>query len=193
MADSISDGQRESFEREALPHLDAVYRRALRLTNSAADADDLVQETMMRAYRFWHQYQPGTNAKAWLLTILRTTFINEYRHRTRRRETFEREVEPFIATDDTVETDPENDFFDGLVDDEVTRAVAALPPAYREVVELTDVEGMRYEESARILGVPVGTIKSRLFRARRILRAQLLRYAVSTGWVEPPTDVVPAL
>ena len=93
----------------------------------------------------------------------------------------------------TLVFDHENDFFDGLVDDEVTRAVAALPPAYREVVELTDVEGMRYEESARILGVPVGTIKSRLFRARRILRAQLLRYAVSTGWVEPPTDVVTAL
>ncbi len=94
MADSISDGQRESFEREALPHLDAVYRRALRLTDNAADADDLVQETMMKAYRVWHQYEPNTNAKAWLLTILRTTFINQYRHQTRRRETFEREVEP---------------------------------------------------------------------------------------------------
>jgi RNA polymerase sigma-70 factor (ECF subfamily) len=183
MVHSISAGQRERFEREALPHLDAVYRRALRLTDSAADADDLVQETMLRAYRFWHQFQPGTNAKAWLLTILRTTFINEYRHRTRRRETFAREVEPFIAADDTVEADPERAFFDGIVDDEVTRAVAALPPGYRDVVELTDVEGMRYEESARILGVPVGTIKSRLFRARRILRAQLQRYAVSTGWV----------
>jgi RNA polymerase sigma-70 factor, ECF subfamily len=188
MADSISDGQRESFEREALPHLDAVYRRALRLTDSAADADDLVQETMLKAYRFWHQFQAGTNAKAWLLTILRTTFINEYRVRTRRRETFEREVEPFIAAHDPVEADPENAFFDGMVDDEVTRAVAALPSAYRDVVELTDVEGMRYEESARILGVPVGTIKSRLFRARKILRAQLLRYAASTGWVGAAAD-----
>ncbi len=188
MADSISDGQRESFEREALPHLDAVYRRALRLTDNAADADDLVQETMMKAYRVWHQFQPGTNAKAWLLTILRTTFINEYRVRTRRRETFEREVEPFIAADDSAEADPENAFFDSMVDDEVTRAVAALPPAYRDVVELTDLEGMRYEESARILGVPVGTIKSRLFRARRILRAQLERYAVSTGWTGGATE-----
>ena len=138
----------------------------------------------MRAYRFWHQYQPGTNAKAWLLTILRTTFINEFRRRTQRRETIAlEEIESFTPADDTEEADPEQAFFDGIVDDEVTRAVAALPPAYRDVVELTDIEGMRYEDSARILGVPVGTIKSRLFRARRILRAQLLRYAVSTGWV----------
>ena len=179
---------RASFEREALPHLDALYRGALRLTGSAADADDLVQETMLKAHRAWHQYRPGSSAKAWLLTILRHAFINDYRRRAARPVTQQLDtIEPFLAVDVGGQADPEGAFFDALVDDEVLRAIATLPVAYREVFVLTDVEGLRYEESARVLAVPVGTIRSRLSRARKILRSRLVRYAEATGWITAPT------
>src|SRR5918996_2467164 len=169
--------RRTAFEREALVHVDVVYRAALRLAGNAADADDLVQTALLNAYRSWHQYRPGTNAKAWLLTILRHAFVNEYRRRTARRETVT------VTVSDRPGPDPEAAFFDGLVDEEVARAIAALPARYREVLVLTDLDGLRYEESSRALGVPVGTVKSRLFRARGILKAQLRRYAADTGWI----------
>src|SRR6267143_481288 len=131
--------KRASFEREALVHLDSLYRVALRLTGSPSDADDLVQVTMLKAYRAWHQFERGTNAKGWLLTILRHAFINEYRRRTRHPETVDIDaIEPFSV----------------------------------------------YEEIARILEVPVGTVKSRLFRARRLLQQKLYDYAVGMGYIK---------
>lgn len=180
------DEKRAGFEREALVHLDALYRVALRLTGNAADADDLVQETMLKAYRAWHQYQPGTNAKGWLLTILRHAFINEYRRRTRHPETVDVDaIEPFAVLDDErQDDDPQGQFFDQIVDDEVLRAIDALPEQFREAVVLSDVEGMSYEEVANILGVPIGTVKSRLFRGRRLLQAKLYEYAVSMGYIK---------
>jgi len=179
------DAKRESFEREALVHLDALYRVALRLTGNAADADDLVQETMLKAYRAWHQYQPGTNAKGWLLTILRHAFINEYRRRVRHPETVDLDaIEPFAVLDERQDDDPQGQFFDRIVDDEVLRAIDALPEQFREAVVLSDVEGMSYEEVARILDVPIGTVKSRLFRGRRLLQAKLYEYAVSMGYIK---------
>jgi RNA polymerase sigma-70 factor (ECF subfamily) len=178
------DEKRESFEREALPHLDALYRAGLRLAGNATDADDLVQETMLKAYQAWDQYRRGTNAKGWLLTILRHAFINEYRRRASRRETLNLDaLEPFAVFEGPQEVDPEGAFFEALVDEDVARAVAALPAAYREVIELTDVEGLKYEETAQVVGVPVGTIKSRLFRARKLLQARLSRYAARIGWI----------
>jgi RNA polymerase sigma-70 factor, ECF subfamily len=180
------DERQASFAREALVHLDAVYRGALRLAGNASDADDLVQETMLRAYRAWDQFRQGTNARGWLMTILRNAFIEEYRRRGARRETLNlEESEAFALSDDFPEADPEHAFFDGLVDDEVLRAIDALPLIYREVVVWTDVEGLPYEEIARLLRVPVGTVKSRVFRARKLLQAQLYRYAVSVGIIEP--------
>ena len=179
------DEKRAGFEREALVHLDALYRVALRLTGNAADADDLVQETMLKAYRAWHQYQPGTNAKGWLLTILRHAFINEYRRRTRHPETVDLDaIEPFAVLDERQDDDPQGQFFDRIVDDEVLRAIDALPEQFREAVVLSDVEGMSYEEVARILDVPVGTVKSRLFRGRRLLQAKLYEYAVGMGYIK---------
>src|SRR5207245_8312291 len=110
------DEKRASFEREALVHLDALYRVALRLTGNAADADDLVQETMLKAYRAWHQYEQGTNAKGWLLTILRHAFINEYRRRTRHPETVDLDaIEPFAVFEDIQEEDPQGRCFDSIV------------------------------------------------------------------------------
>ncbi len=179
------DEKRQSFEREALVHLDALYRVALRLTGNAADADDLVQETMLKAYRAWHQYEQGTNAKGWLLTILRHAFINEYRRRTRHPETVDLDaIEPFAVFEDIQEEDPQGRFFDQIVDDEVLRAIDELPEQFREAIVLSDVEGMSYEEVARILSVPIGTVKSRLFRARRLLQGKLYEYAVGMGYIK---------
>ena len=177
--------RRTAFEKEALVHLDALYRVALRLAGNAADADDLVQETMLKAYRSWDQYQPGTNAKGWLLTILRNSFINEYRRRTRHPETVDVDtIEPFAVFQDIQEEDPQGAFFDKIVDDEVLRAIDGLPEAFRETVVLSDVEGMSYQEIGKILGIPVGTVKSRLFRARQMLQGKLYEYAVGNGYIK---------
>ncbi|HEX4628672.1 MAG TPA: sigma-70 family RNA polymerase sigma factor [Gemmatimonadales bacterium] len=177
--------KRASFEREALVHLDSLYRVALRLTGNAAEADDLVQETMLKAYRAWHQFQQGTNAKGWLLTILRHAFINEYRRRTRHPETVDVDaIEPFSVFEEVQDDDPQGTFFDRIVDDEVLKAIDQLPEQFREAVVLSDVEGLSYEEIARILEVPVGTVKSRLFRARRQLQHKLYDYAVGMGYIK---------
>ncbi|HVH68131.1 MAG TPA: sigma-70 family RNA polymerase sigma factor, partial [Gemmatimonadales bacterium] len=177
--------KRASFEREALVHLDSLYRVALRLTGNSAEADDLVQETMLKAYRAWHQFQQGTNAKGWLLTILRHAFINEYRRRTRHPETVDVDaIEPFSVFEEVQDEDPQGTFFDRIVDDEVLKAIDQLPEQFREAVVLSDVEGLSYEEIARILEVPVGTVKSRLFRARRQLQHKLYDYAVGMGYIK---------
>jgi RNA polymerase sigma-70 factor (ECF subfamily) len=179
------DEKRASFEREALVHLDALYRVAMRLSGNAADADDLVQETMLKAYRAWDQYEKGTNAKGWLLTILRHAFINEYRRRTRHPENVDLDtIEPFAAFGGIQDEDPQGAFFDRIVDDEVLREIDKLPEAFRETLVLSDVEGMSYQEIAKILEIPVGTVKSRLFRARKVLQARLYDYAVSMGYIK---------
>jgi RNA polymerase sigma-70 factor (ECF subfamily) len=175
---------REGFEREALVHLDAVYRTALRLAGDPTDAQDLVQETMLKAFRAWRQYRPGTNAKAWLLTILRNTFVNQYRRRKLRPASVDvGEIEPFTVFREVQDADPERTFFDRLVDDDVLRAIDGLPEDFREVLVLSDVEGLTYAEIAHAIGAPVGTVKSRLFRARQILQRELYDYAVEAGYV----------
>jgi RNA polymerase sigma-70 factor, ECF subfamily len=171
------DAQRLSFEAEALVHIDALFRVALRFVGNAADADDLVQDTLFRAYQAWDRYELGTNAKGWLITILRHVFINEYRRNARRRQILDAAGAPAVEHS-TVR------FFDDLVDDEVLRAIDSLPLPYREVVVLRDIEDLHYEEIATMLGVPVGTVKSRLFRARDMLQDKLLDYAVSTGLIK---------
>ncbi len=179
------DDKRASFEREALVHLDVLYRVALRLTGNPSDADDLVQETMLKAYRAWEQYEQGTNAKAWLLTILRHAFINEYRRRTRHPETVDVDtIEPFAVFSEVQDEDPQGAFFDKIVDDQVLQAIDQLPVVFRETLVLSDVEGMSYQEIAGILQVPVGTVKSRLFRARQLLQGKLYDYAVEMGYIK---------
>src|SRR5438128_11718054 len=126
------DQKRASFEQEALVHLDTLYRVALRLTGNAADADDLVQETMLKAYRSWDQYTKGTNAKGWLLTILRNSFINEYRRRTRHPESVDIDaIEAFAAFQDVQDEDPQGAMIDRIVDEEAGRATDDLPAAFR--------------------------------------------------------------
>ena len=178
------DTQRETFEAEALPHLDTVYRVALRLSGDESQADDLTQETMLKAYRAWAQFRKGTNARAWLLTILRNTFINEDRKRRKTGPTVDvTEVEAYTVFHDLQDADPEGRFFDQLVDDDVTRAIDELPDEFREALVLSDVEGLPYAEIARITEVPVGTVKSRIFRARQALQKRLYDYAVEMGYI----------
>ena len=172
-----------SFEAESLPHLDTLYRVALRLTGETAAAEDLVQDTMLRALRAWSSFRPGSNARAWLVTILRNQFINGWRSDKRTPAGVDVDAIPEPA--DPRDPDPEGRFFTELVDDEVLRAVDALPHEFREVLVLSDMEGLPYADIATSLGIPVGTVKSRLFRARRILQGQLRTYAESTGLIPP--------
>lgn len=175
-----------SFDDEALPHLDALYRVALRLTADPTQAEDLVQDTMLKAYRSWRQYRPGTNAKGWLLTILRNTFINDYRRRKHEPIAMDLEaVEPHIIDRSIQEVDPEGTFFSQIVDQRVLEAIDALPDEFREVLALSDIEGLRYAEIAEMLQIPVGTVKSRLFRARRLLQQELYAHAVEMGYIQP--------
>jgi RNA polymerase sigma-70 factor (ECF subfamily) len=183
MADS--QNRRRTFELEALPHLDAVYRVALRLAGQESQADDLTQETMLKAYRSWHQYKEGTNVMAWLLTILRHTFINEYRKSKRTGPTVDiNEIEGFSVFHEVQETDPEGRFFSKIVDDEVIRAIDSLPEEFRETLVLSDMEQLTYTEIAEVTGVPIGTVKSRLFRARQALQQVLYDYAVEMGYIK---------
>ena len=175
------------FEVEALPHLDTLYRVALRLTGDDAAAQDLVQDTMLRALRGWSGFRPGSNARAWLVTILRNTFINDYRRRRREPALVELDGERTQAIYDAVaETDPEGHFFSRILDTRVLEAVDRLPADFREVLVLSDMEGLSYAEIVSALGIPLGTLKSRLFRARRLLQRELYEYAVATGYLTPP-------
>jgi RNA polymerase sigma-70 factor (ECF subfamily) len=174
-----------SFEREALAHLDTVYRVARRLAGNVSEAEDLTQDTMLKAFRAWRQYRPGTNARAWLLTILRHTFINEYRRAGNRPDLVDvHAIEGFTVFRDVQTADPEGAFFARIVDDEVLRAVDRLPVEFRETLVLADVEGLSYAEIAEVTGVPVGTVKSRLFRGRQLLQKELYEYAVEMGYVK---------
>ena len=185
---SASAGSKEdTFQREAIPHLDSLYRFAVRLTTDPTQAEDLVQDTMLRGYRCWHQYQTGTNARAWLMTILRNTYMTQYRQARRAGVQVDvTEIEPYTVFEGPQEVDPEQRFFDQIVDDEILRAIDALPDHFREALVLSDVEGLSYAAVAQIINVPLGTVKSRLSRARRILRRKLAVYAEGTGCFRQP-------
>ena len=151
-----------------------------------------MQETMLKAYRAWDRYERGTNAKAWLLTILRNTYINTYRRAKARPVMVDvNEIEPYTVFRNVRSADPEAAFFSQIVDDRVTAAIAALPEEFREVLVLSDTEDLSYAEIAATVGVPVGTVKSRLFRARQLLQKQLYDYAVAEGYVRPRREEHP--
>jgi RNA polymerase sigma-70 factor (ECF subfamily) len=178
---------RHEFERLALKHLDPLFSAALRLTKNDRDAEDLVQDTFLRAYRFFDKFERGTNIKAWLFKILNNTFINRYRRSVKERtlvEGSERDAvhERFISREATAQAaNPEQFFFDRLLSDDVLRAVDSLPIDFRMVVILADLQEFSYKEIAEILDVPVGTVMSRLYRGRRLLQKALAGYAVVSG------------
>jgi RNA polymerase sigma-70 factor (ECF subfamily) len=173
------------FEAEALVHLDSLFGLALRLAGGEkARAEDLVQEAILKAYRAWADFRPGTNCRAWLMTILRNTFINEFRSDQRRPTPVEfDEVGDRSVFAEIQGIDPEGRFFDRLIDEEVIRAVDELPEEFRIPVVLSDLEGLSYQEIADALQIPVGTVKSRLFRGRKRLQARLYEYAREMGYI----------
>lgn len=182
--------KREEFEEEALEHLELLYGQGLRLTGGDdARADDLVQKTMLKAWRSWDTYDLGTNCKAWLMTILRNTFINEFRKKKSRPEPVDYDdIESRPVWSQLREAGPAEEFFDSILDDEVVRAVENLPDEFRIPVVLSDVQGMSYEEIAEQLKIPLGTLKSRLYRARQRLQEELFEYARSMGYLTGEID-----
>lgn len=185
--------QRSEFEALTLEHMDALYGAALRLTRSPKDAEDLVQDTYLKAFRFFASFEKGTNIKAWLFKIQTNTFINRYRRKVKEREVAETPAEDivldrFVSADQVrALQDPETDFFSKLLSDEVVEALDQVPVDFRMVVVLADIQGFSYKEIAEIVGCPVGTVMSRLFRGRRILQKHLYDYAIREGIISPDT------
>lgn len=176
--------RRAQFEREALVHLDALYSFALKLTRSRDDAEDLVSDTILRAFDRWEQYHLGTNVRAWLFTILYHVFVSRKRRIDAREVQLPEGMDAWSAFEAVGEADPEGRFYDSFLDEEITRAIDALPVDYRSAVVLSDIQGLRYAEIAAILDIPEGTVKSRLFRGRRLLQKKLVGYATDMGYIK---------
>ncbi len=164
-----------------------LYNYALRMTSNADDADDLVQETYMKAFRFWDKYEKGTNIRAWLFRIMKNTYINRYRKEVKEPDTVDYDdIQNFYKSIRYATADPndlEEKIFGGLLEDNVARAIESLPEDFRTVVILCDIEGLSYEEIAEFVDSPIGTIRSRLHRGRKMLRAKLYAYAKKRGFV----------
>lgn len=180
MAPKASDGpnKRKLFEEQALPHLDALYSAALRLLRDRDKAEDLVQDTMMRAYRFFDRFTPGTNCKAWLFTILYNNFRSGYRRMTRQQPAaseadFERALDAESMRADPAAYDPETLLVNKLTGRQIEAALEGLPEEFRAALFLVDVQQLNYHEVAATLEVPIGTVKSRVSRGRGLMRAAL--------------------
>ncbi len=175
------------FEQAALPLLSHLYRAAFYFTKDEAEAEDLVQETYLRAFRVFHRFEPGTNCRAWLLSILRNLFINRYRKQKQEPEMVDWEkidqaYEAMVGVQEKVEKDnPESIFLSRLMGHEVQQALKGLPEEFRLAIVLVDVEDLTYEEAGKVMGCPIGTVRSRVSRGRRILQVALKGYAVQSG------------
>jgi len=178
----------EQFEKEMGPHLDALYRNALRLTGNPNDAEDLVQDTYLRAFRFFHQYQMGTNAKAWLFRIMNTVFLNEYRKKAKQGDQlsydeledfylYNRLSEDSLTSEQSYNTaNPEDVIVDKIGVEEIQAAISRLPIEFKETVALATIEDLSYQEISDILKVPIGTVRSRLSRGRKLLQRALWEF-----------------
>jgi RNA polymerase sigma-70 factor, ECF subfamily len=177
------------FNSLAVPYIDPLYNTAYRLTGNSQDAEDLVQETFFKAYKYYDKFQEGTNLKAWLFKILKNTFINNYRKKKLEPRSVEfGEIEDSferIVRQDPAQRqfDPEERYLAGVMDEGVKKALDSLPHDYKMVVILADLEDFSYKEIADILDCPVGTVMSRLYRGRKLLERALLKYARSHGYL----------
>jgi len=189
------ENKRKEFEEVAMEHIDSLYNMALRLVFNKEEAEDLVQETYLKAYRFFNTFQKGTNIKAWLFKILRNTFINKYRKKVATPgELFYEDIETLNSTvtyeqegktgelTDTLES-KYNDL-GNIMEDDVKHAIDSLPIEYREAILLSDVEELSYQDIAEITNVPIGTVKSRLNRGRKLLQKSLWEYAKDRGFIK---------
>ena len=177
------------FERDALQYMNQLYAAALRYTKNPDDAQDLVQDTYAKAYTSFHQFEPGTNLKAWSYRVLTTTFINNYRKDQRRPQTSDSEIEDWQLADAASHTSDqgkstEDVVLESLPDSDIKRALTEIPEEFRMAVYLADVEGFSYKEIAEIVNVPTGTVMSRLHRGRKLLREKLSGYARELGYVK---------
>ncbi len=180
------DIQQQKFEKDLLPHINALHTFAYHLAYNEEDAQDLVQETYLKAYKAIDSYFEGTNAKAWLFKILKNNYINQYRRKSKRPRNVD--YEEFVGVHEsedshlTGKVDLREEIYEDLMGDEVTIAINALPIDFRTVILLCDVEGFTYEEISKILDVPIGTVRSRLHRARNMLKEKLKAYAEKLGY-----------
>ncbi len=178
--------QINKFEKDLLPHVDALHTFAYHLSYNDDDAMDLVQETYLKAFKAIDSYDEGTNAKAWLFKILKNNYINQYRRKSKRPRKVD--LEDYVSLQEkedsqlTGKVDLRQEIFEDLMGDEVTIAINSLPIDFRTVILLCDVEGFTYEEIAKILDVPIGTVRSRLHRARNLLKEKLKVYAQKLGF-----------
>jgi RNA polymerase sigma-70 factor (ECF subfamily) len=178
-----------NFEGAAMPFVDALYNTAYRMTRNAEDAQDLVQETYLKAYRYYDKFEEGTNFKAWLFKIMKNTFINNYRKKQQLPAhsdfaDIEESFEAQVAEDASRQIkNPEQELLENVLDEDVQQAMDKLPPDYRMVVLLADLEGFSYKEIAEILEVPVGTVMSRLYRGRRLMETSMLEFAREHGYL----------
>jgi len=189
MADA--DRKRQEFAQIALPHMDHVYTAALYLTRNKEEAEELLQDTFLRAYRFWHQFALGTNCRAWLMTILHNGFKNRYREQHRDQPTVEFDEDVYDQDSaggaERPRSNPEEIVLSHHLDDEIEHALRRLPVEFLEVVVLVDVQELTYEEAAAALSCPIGTVRSRLSRGRRMLEESLREYAEERGVVRRGT------
>lgn len=178
--------KQEIFDHEFLPHINSMYNFGYRLTLDRDDAKDLVQDTYFKAYRFIESFQKGTNAKAWLFRILKNSFINDYRKKVKEPNKVDyQEVESYYNSEDVdrqITPDLRVDALKDMIGDEISNALNALDVDFRTVIILCDLEGFKYEEMAKILDIPIGTVRSRLHRARQLLKEKLSEYAKSMGY-----------
>ncbi len=178
--------QNKRFELEFLPHIEALNTFAYHLCYNAEDAADLVQETYLKAFKFMDKFEEGTNAKAWLFKIMKNAYINDYRKKTKRPSKVDyEEIVGYHEGDDAQLSsfyDLREDIFDKMMGDEVTVAIEALPEEFKSVIFLCDIEDFTYEEISKIMDVPIGTVRSRLFRARNMLKDLLKKYAQKMGY-----------
>ena len=175
--------KRREFEELALQYMDSLYSVALRMTKNPGEAQDLVQDAYLRAYRFFDKFEPGTNFKAWLFKILKNVYINKYRKELRKPQMVDiSSVEALNSLQGP--TTPEDEIFNKLLDDDVTRAMDALPEDFRLAIMLADLDGLSYKDVAKILDCPIGTVMSRLHRGRKLLKNNLYEYAKAHGYVK---------
>lgn len=177
------------FNNEFLPHINSMYNFGYRLTLDEDDAKDLVQDTYLKAYRFIESFQKGTNAKAWLFRILKNSFINDYRKKSKEPSKVDyQEVESYYNSDDVdrqITTDLRVESLQDMIGDEISNALNSLDVDFRTVIILCDLEGFKYDEMAKILDIPIGTVRSRLHRARNLLKDKLSEYATKMGYKNP--------